>query len=197
MNVNSCTFVGRIAGECILTETPREGKDPSVRLTGRVIVNRDKSEESDGFSFVLWGAYATAMAPYLKKGKEVYLNGAMRTNRRERAGEPGKFDYFTELRVDKCSLGQDSTKNQTDGARAASGASRQYIVQKQPDGSIKRIPVAGKTAAPATNAPQATVSPELLAQLAALLAAQGQAAPSQPAQADTEQPENPFEDSAI
>ena len=87
----------------------RLGKDPEVRLTpsGKkvctfsVAVSRrwknsagDDKETTDWFNVEAWGHLGEICKQYLRKGRLVFLEGQLRTNRYEHEGETR---YFTKV----------------------------------------------------------------------------------------------------
>lgn len=85
------------------------GKDPEVRTTpkGRKVstftlaVNRrwknsagEEKESTDWFSVEAWGRLGEVCSQYLHKGRLVFLEGQLRTDRREYEGET---HYFTKV----------------------------------------------------------------------------------------------------
>jgi single-strand DNA-binding protein len=198
MDLNKFIGVGRIATDPIYSETAAVGDKPgSTRLEFRLVINRPRSEANDGVKCVVWGNYAKTMSEHLKKGKEIGVEGQLRTSRVAVAGEEGKFNYFFEIKVDSISLGADSKKGQTAEGGANAGASTTtYRMERQADGSVKRVPVE-KAASNKTPPAAPNVSADQLAQLASQLEAlkaslatkTAEAAPSAP---EDSIPNDPF-----
>lgn len=63
--------------------------------------NNQKQERCEWIKCDLWGKRATALAPYLKKGKSVCVKGAMRTSTYEKNGEKR---YSTSVNVNEIML---------------------------------------------------------------------------------------------
>ena len=108
MRINSCQFIGRLVADP--TYTAAAG-DTSSRCSFRIGVNRVKSEKSDFINCVVWGAYADVCAQYLKKGKEVAIEGELRTQSTK--DEQGNWSNFWSIQCSNVSFGRDSQKNQT------------------------------------------------------------------------------------
>ncbi len=125
MDVNICTFVGRLAEDP--TYHSASGATPA-RTTARLIVNRPPAKGANGkakydtIQLVAWGVHAETMANYTARGKEVAITGEYRTNYVPDAKTGGK--NYTEIMVTHISLGRDSTatkvmKAQEDNGEAA------------------------------------------------------------------------------
>jgi single-stranded DNA-binding protein len=107
MNVNYCVFTGRLADEVQFEENIIEGR---ARAVGRLLINREgQKEEYDIIPFVAWDARAQVMKDYTSEGKELTIQGPMRTNS-VKTTEDTWINYF-ELEVRTISLGRDSPKN--------------------------------------------------------------------------------------
>ena len=98
MSVNKAIIVGRL------------GADPEIRFTGtgRAVANfriatdsvwkdRDgnRQKSTEWHQIVVWGAQAETCAKYLTKGREVYVEGEIRTRNYE--GKDGNKRYVTEI----------------------------------------------------------------------------------------------------
>jgi len=112
MNANKCVFIGRLLAD--VTYTPPEG-DKSSRANYRIAANLINSEKYDVINCTAWGKLADAAAKFLSKGKEVYVEGALRTNATKNADN--SWDNFWSINVSYQSFGRDSQREQ----RAAGG----------------------------------------------------------------------------
>jgi single-strand DNA-binding protein len=98
MSVNKAIIVGRL------------GADPEIRFTGtgRAVCNfrlatdsvwkdRDgnRQKSTEWHQIVVWGQQAETCAKYLTKGREVYVEGEIRTRSYE--GKDGQKRYVTEI----------------------------------------------------------------------------------------------------
>lgn len=98
-SVNSCHFIGNL------------GKDPEVRYTasGQAVasfsigcneswVDKDsgqKKEKTEWVNICVWGKLAEICGEYLKKGKQVYIEGRLQT--RSWDDKDGNKRYMTEI----------------------------------------------------------------------------------------------------
>ena len=100
-NLNKVTLIGRL------------GQDPEIRYTqsGSAVANAtiatndywtdkqgEKQERTEWHSIVLWGKLADLAQSYLKKGSQVYVEGAIETRSWEK---DGAMRYKTEIKVFK------------------------------------------------------------------------------------------------
>ena len=105
MNINTVTLVGRLAGNPKFFEGETEKKD---RLLFTVIVNRRGSESSDAIPIICWDKLARAGTKYLKKGKEVAIEGSIITYYNKETGE-----NHVQVRAHSVEYGADSKKQTT------------------------------------------------------------------------------------
>ncbi|HXW84581.1 MAG TPA: single-stranded DNA-binding protein [Candidatus Binataceae bacterium] len=124
MSVNKAILVGRL------------GSDPEVRYTNsqQAVANfniatsefyQDRSgqrqERTEWHKIVVWGKQAELCAQYLKKGREVYVEGRIQTRSYEAKDGSGKR-YVTEIVAQRVNfLGGRTTGDQPDRGVMASG----------------------------------------------------------------------------
>lgn len=112
-DLNLCQFIGRL------------GRDPEVRYmpNGDAACNLSigvgwKTKDKSGTEWVrasAFGKTAEICGQYLKKGKQVYISGAMST--REWTDKDGAKKFSTEIRVDRMQmLGDAPGKTPANGA---------------------------------------------------------------------------------
>jgi len=111
MRLNHVSLCGRLADDP--KYTPAEG-DKSARCSFRIGVNRIKSKSADWVPCVVFGPYADVCAQHLKKGKEVIVEGELRTNSEK--NEDGTFNNYWNILCSSVQFGRDSQKNQTGAA---------------------------------------------------------------------------------
>lgn len=114
MRANKFLGIGRVAREPRFT--PAKG-ETQARLQFNLIINRVKSEEYDPIPITVWGKYAETLSSMVRKGKELAVEGSIRTNSVQDAA--GNWTNYWEIRADSISLGVDSKKTQEERAAAA------------------------------------------------------------------------------
>ena len=98
--INKCIFLGNL------------GADPELRMTagGQAILklrlactesymdkqSNERKERTEWVSCTLWGKRGEALAKFLKKGSQVYVEGSLRTTSYEKNGEKR---YSTDINV--------------------------------------------------------------------------------------------------
>ena len=97
-DLNQCNFIGRL------------GKDPESRSVGDTSVTSFsiavgwKTKQKEGTEWVncsAWGKLGEICQQYLRKGSQVYIQGAMQTREYEKDGSKR---YSTEIRVDNMQM---------------------------------------------------------------------------------------------
>lgn len=97
-DLNSCAFIGRL------------GQDPESRQVGDTSVTNFsiavgwKTKNKEGTEWVrcgAWGKLGEICQQYLRKGSQVYIQGAMQTREYEKDGSKR---YSTEIRVDNMQM---------------------------------------------------------------------------------------------
>jgi single-strand DNA-binding protein len=117
------------------------GRDPEVRSTpsGQPVASftlatnrrwRDKNgnrqEETEWHNIVVWGKQAEIAGQYLKKGKQIYLEGRLQTRSWEDR-QSGEKKYKTEIVCDNFQmLGQRGDVDSGGGAPSAGGGAPSY-----------------------------------------------------------------------
>ncbi len=89
MSLNHIALIGNCGKDAELRYTPGGAAVAKFSLA----VNEkwtdksgDKQEKVEWFDCTLWGKQAETLAEYLKKGKQVYVDGRMRSNEWEKDG---------------------------------------------------------------------------------------------------------------
>ncbi|MCL2626095.1 MAG: single-stranded DNA-binding protein [Cystobacterineae bacterium] len=111
------------------------GADPEVRFTpsGQAVANfriatsegwkdkdGQKQERTEWHRIVVWGKLGELCGEYLKKGRQVYLEGRLQT--REWNDKEGKKNYTTEVVVSNvCFLGSPEGRRMEGGGRRDEG----------------------------------------------------------------------------
>jgi single-strand DNA-binding protein len=114
----------------------RLGKDPEVRYTpsGQAVANfslatseswtkdGQKQEKTEWHRIVVWGKQAEHCGEYLRKGREVHIEGRIQT--REWDDKSGQKRYTTEIIADRVTFlggGRDSGEGDRGGSRDSGG----------------------------------------------------------------------------
>lgn len=131
-SVNKTILVGNLGRDAELRYTPGGAAVATLNLATQEVWN-DKSgqrqEKTEWHRVILWGKVAEALAEYLTKGKQIYIEGRLQT--RQWDDKDGNKRYTTEIRGDKVVLlgggGQSSGRN-------AGGGSGQHVRDEEVGG---------------------------------------------------------------
>lgn len=99
--VNKVIIVGRLGQDPELRNT--QGGTPVCRLnvaTDRTYTNKqsdEKVQETEWHRVTVWGKQAEMCGQYLSKGRQVYVEGRLRTTSYEKKEHPGLKFYTTEI----------------------------------------------------------------------------------------------------
>jgi single-strand DNA-binding protein len=104
--------------------------------------NDEWIEETEWVNVTVWGDKAERAAEYLRRGNKVYVQGRLKTTKKEIEGQPGKHSYYTEVVADQFIP-------LTPKAEAGYGGQEQYTA-----------PAAGFGAPEPTRAAPASAAPE-------------------------------------
>ena len=99
--LNRCMIIGNLGRDPEMRYTPNGNAVTEFSVaTSRQYTSRDgeRVDETEWFNIVAWSRLAETCAQYLSKGRQVYVEGRMRT--RNWDGECGKKHYRTELIAD-------------------------------------------------------------------------------------------------
>jgi single-strand DNA-binding protein len=124
MSVNKVILIGHV------------GKDPEVRHMESDLVkasftlatsenytnkNGEKVENTEWHNIVCWNQTATLAENYIRKGKELYIEGRIRT--RSYDGQDGTKKYITEINADTIKFIGKKESNQPEGSKIQTTAS--------------------------------------------------------------------------
>ncbi len=104
-SVNKVILVGNLGKDAELRYTPSGAAVASLRIatTDRY---KDKEgqwqDQTEWHTVVIWGKTAESLAEYLRKGKQIYVEGRLQT--RSWDDKEGKKRYATEVRADRIVL---------------------------------------------------------------------------------------------
>lgn len=104
-SVNRVILVGNLGADAELRYTGGGMAVANFRLaTTEVWKDKDgqKQEQTEWHRVSLWGKMAEAVAQYLTKGKQVYVEGRIQT--RKWQDKEGQDRYSTEIKADKVTL---------------------------------------------------------------------------------------------
>jgi len=104
-SVNKVILVGNLGKDAELRYTPGGAAVATVRLaTTERYKDKDGQwqEQTEWHTVVVWGKTAESLAEYLRKGKQIYVEGRLQT--RSWDDKDGKKRYATEIRGDRIVL---------------------------------------------------------------------------------------------
>jgi len=104
-SVNKVILVGNLGKDAELRYTPGGAAVATVRLaTTERYKDKDGQwqEQTEWHTVVVWGKTAESLAEYLRKGKQIYVEGRLQT--RSWDDKDGKKRYATEVRSDRIVL---------------------------------------------------------------------------------------------
>ena len=122
-SVNKVLLVGNLGRDAEVRYTPGGAPVASFSIaTTENWTSKDgeKHEQTEWHRIVLWGKQAETLQPYLVKGKQIYLEGKLRT--RQWDDKDGNKRYTTEVIGDRVVLLGGGSGG---GSRASAGADRQ------------------------------------------------------------------------
>jgi single-strand DNA-binding protein len=107
---NRQEIIGNLAADADLRMV---GENSTPKLTFRVVANTGygEYEHAEGFNVVVWGKRAEGLAPYLVKGKRVFVAGETRTGSWE--DESGSKHYRSEVVASEIVLLNGGSSNPT------------------------------------------------------------------------------------
>ena len=126
-DLNKVLIIGRLERDPEMRYTPRGSPVTSFSVATThswVTSNGEKHEETEWFSVVAWGALATICYEHLQKGKQVYVEGRLKT--RSWQDGDGRRHYRTEVVANEMIvLGErGGIQNSFDDAEYNAGAER-------------------------------------------------------------------------
>ena len=104
MSLNKAMIIGNVGQDCELRYTPTGAAVATVSVATNETwndKNGQKQERVEWHRVVLWGKLAEALAQYLTKGKQIYVEGRLQTKAWEKDGIKR---YTTEIRADQIRL---------------------------------------------------------------------------------------------
>ena len=104
MSLNKAMIIGNVGRDCELRYTATGAAVATVSVATNETwtdKNGQKAERVEWHRIVLWGKLAEALAQYLTKGKQIYVEGRLNTKEWEKDGVKR---YTTEIRADQIRL---------------------------------------------------------------------------------------------
>lgn len=105
-SVNKVILVGNLGADIELRYTPGGAAVGNVRIaTTETWTDRnsgERREQTDWHRVVIWGKQAETLNEYLKKGRQIYVEGRLQTRQWE--DRDGNKRYTTEVRSDRVVL---------------------------------------------------------------------------------------------
>jgi len=105
-SVNKVILVGNLGRDAELRYTPGGSPIATLSMATTEVWNDKTSgqrqEKTEWHRIVLWGRTAESLQEYLKKGKQVYVEGRLQT--RSWDDKDGNKKYMTEVRADRVVL---------------------------------------------------------------------------------------------
>src|SRR5512136_1915973 len=104
-SVNKVILVGNLGRDAEVRYTPSGAAVATLSLaTTEVFKDKDgqRQEQTEWHRVVLWGKTAETLSEYLRKGKQIYVEGRLQT--RSWDDKEGKKRYTTEIRGDRIVL---------------------------------------------------------------------------------------------
>lgn len=129
MTVNKVTLLGRLGQDPEVRMTPNGQQVASMSLATSSKYKKDgqMQEETEWHRLVAWGKLAELAGKYLAKGKEVYVEGKLKTRSWE--DQSGQKRYTTEIILNEIKF-VGSKGNSGNSGNAQGGSSNQQ--QQQP-----------------------------------------------------------------
>lgn len=101
MDLNKAMLIGRLTRDPEVKATPKSGSITTFSVATSRQWRDEKSEiqkQTEFSNVVVWGKLGEAMGKFLKKGKQVYVEGRLQTS--DWLGKDGKKRYRTDIVAD-------------------------------------------------------------------------------------------------
>jgi single-strand DNA-binding protein len=147
--VNKTIIVGNLGRDPELNETGGGTKVCRLNVaTTRTWMNKntnEKEEETEWHRVTVWGKQGENCAKFLKKGRQVYIEGRLRTSSYEKDDYPGAKFYTTEIVADQVQFlggkgdgesGGGGGDNRSGGGGGGGGGGRGGNNESDPDDDI-------------------------------------------------------------
>lgn len=103
-SLNKVQLIGRLGRDAEMRYVPSGQPVTNFSVaTSRSWKNKQTDEwdeETEWSNCTVWGQAAERAAEQLRKGYQVYIEGRLKTTKKEIEGQPGKHSYYTEIVVD-------------------------------------------------------------------------------------------------
>ncbi|WP_368647998.1 single-stranded DNA-binding protein [Castellaniella ginsengisoli] len=140
-DLNRCEFIGRLGRD---PETRYQASGDAITSFSLAVGWKTKDKEgTEWVRIVVFGKLAEICGEYLRKGKQIYVSGRMRTREYDKDGEKR---YVTEIVADQMQMlggrdggesgGDASGFSQAPARRPAPNQTRQSMAQQAPSGGL-------------------------------------------------------------
>ncbi len=126
-SVNKVILVGNLGRDAEMRYTPGGAAVATLNLATTEVWNdrsNNRQEKTEWHRVILWGKQAESLEQYLKKGKQIYVEGRLQT--RQWDDKDGNKRYTTEIKSDRITL-------LGGGGGGASGGSRRRGSDDEPE----------------------------------------------------------------
>jgi single-strand DNA-binding protein len=135
MSVNKVILVGNLGRDVEMRHTPGGSAVAKFSVATNEVwkdKNGQRQEHTEWHNIVAWGKLAEFCGSYLNKGRQVYIEGTIRT--RTYDDEKGNRRYFTEVRAQTIQLlGPKPTGTEGTAPSAGGGETPEYPPENEED----------------------------------------------------------------
>jgi len=128
-SVNKVILVGNLGRDAELRYTPGGAAVATLSLATTEVWNDktgQRQERTEWHRIILWGKQAESLQEYLKKGKQIYVEGRLQT--RQWDDKDGNKRYTTEVKADRLTLlGSGSGRSNVGEGRSNVGEGRSNV----------------------------------------------------------------------
>jgi single-strand DNA-binding protein len=135
MSINKVILVGNLGRDVEVRHTPGGSAVAKFSVATNEVwkdKNGQRQEHTEWHNIVAWGKLAEFCGSYLSKGRQVYIEGTIRT--RTYDDEKGNRRYFTEVRAQTIQLlGPKPTGTEGPGPSGGGGEAPEYPPENEED----------------------------------------------------------------
>lgn len=146
ISINRVTLLGHVVSDPDIRETTGGHVVATLRLATNKRGKKGEPEKTEYHRLVAWNSTAELIEKYVKKGKQLYIEGNLQTREWTKGKDSEGNDikhYTTEIQIDRMEFGPNEESGRGEGPQRGRGASPERSAAPGREAPPARVPSGG------------------------------------------------------